>query len=205
MCRWTNRTAKESHMASPKSGLRFAVGFCFAVVIVVIAPSLTSADQPKHADQPQPGQSLVVSDSNGMIIGPATISESSNIMWVQLNGTVFSLAFDGTGFTVSPAGTLPGLYTSSDCSGTALVAVLPVNVVENSLKIIGTTGYFEPRTGGALTVVNSVGVPGNCNVVGPTTQLVVPYGTIDLTAFLAKFTPPFSLALSGPREHADGQ
>lgn len=192
-------------MASLKSSLRFAVGFWIAVVIVIIAPSLTSADPPKHGDQPQPGQSLVVRDSNGMTIGPATISESSNIVWVQLNGTVYSLAFDGTGFTISPAGTLPGLYTSSDCSGTALVAVLPVNVVENSLKIIGTTGYFEPRTGGALTVVNSVGVPGNCNVVGPTTQLVVPYGTIDLTAFIAKFTPPFSLALSGPREHADSQ
>ena len=193
-------------MASLKSALRFAVGFWIAVVIVVLAPLLTSADQPKHGDQPQSGhQSLVVSDSNGMIIGPATFSESSNIVWVQLNGTVFSLAYDGSGFTISPAGTLPGLYTSSDCSGTALVAVLPVSVVENSLKIIGTTGYFEPRAGGALTVVNSAGVPGNCSVIGPTTQLVVPYGTIDLTAFLSKFTPPFSLALNGPREQGDGQ
>ena len=194
-------------MTSLKSGMRFAVGFLIVTVIVVIASPLTSADQPKHGDQPQGGQGLVVSDSNGIVIGPATITNSSpnNIVWVQLNGTVFALAFDGDGFTISPAGTLPGLYTSSDCSGTPLVAVLPVSFVVNPLKIIGTTGYFEPRTGGALTVVNSAGVPGNCNVIGPTTQLVVPYGTIELTAFLAKFTPPFSLALGGPSpKNGDG-
>jgi len=192
-------------MARLKSAMRFAVGFCIAIAIAGIAPSLTSADPPQRTDQPQSGQGLVVSDSNGIIIGPATISDTSNIVWVQLNGTLFALAFDGTGFTISPAGTLPGLYTSSDCSGTALVAVLPVNIVENSLKIIGATGYFEPPTGGALTVVNSAGVPGNCTVIGPTAQLVVPYGTIDLTTFLATFTPPFSLVLSGTGKHGNGQ
>lgn len=159
---------------------------------VIIAPSLTSEPQ-----------RLFVRDRNGTIIGPATIIQSSSVVWVEINGTVFSLAFDGNGFTKSPKGTaIPGVYTSSDCSGTALVAVLPASIVENPLKIIGTTGYYDPRSGGVATVVNSLGVPGNCKVIGPTTQLVVPYGTIDLTAFLAKFPLPFSLALSGARDRA---
>jgi hypothetical protein len=192
-------------MARLKSAMRFAVGFCIAVAIVVVVPSLTIADPPQRTAQPQGGQGLVVSDSNGIIIGPATISDTSNIVWVQLSGTLFALAFDGSGFTISPAGTLPGLYTSSDCSGTPLVQVLPVNIIENPLKIIGTTGYYEPRTGGVPTVVNSVGVPGSCGVIGPTMQDVVPYGTIDLTAFLAGFTPPFSLVLSGTGKHGNGQ
>jgi hypothetical protein len=85
------------------------------------------------------------------------------------------------------------------------VEVLPPNFVENPLKIIGTTGYYEPRTGGVPMLVNSIGVPGTCSIAGPVTLLLVPYGTIDLTAFLAQYPPPFSLALSGTGKHQDGQ
>jgi len=161
---------------------------------------VASADEDSERRRENGREALVMIDSARRVVGP--VEGKSLTLFIEVKPQVYAAQIFSTSpltFTLPSGFPVIGYYTSTDCSGPALASVAGVELIPPFAFIIGTTGYFDPTDQSTPTVtVRSFGYPPTpgfgCESANSSGKYA-PWQTVDLTSFLSRFTPPFSISV----------
>lgn len=150
--------------------------------------------------------SLVVSDANGKVVGPASEIGSMTYAYVEESGYTGRIPLNADGTDFQPLYAL--YYTSSDCSGPTLMAAVTPAPIREVIVRPPATGYVPPISGTMQAYGSILGLytgfsnqpacdvwygPGNstflppfgcCVVQGGSYTLDPPVATINLSGFV---------------------
>ncbi|MBV8403205.1 MAG: hypothetical protein JO203_03360 [Gammaproteobacteria bacterium] len=184
-------------------GTSVNIGVCAALLVEVTASmNVATADEDSEHRRGNDREALVMTDGARNIVGP--VQWGNPTLFIEIQHRVYGAPVYNTSpvtFTLPADSPVYGFYTSTDCSGTALIQVQGFEVIPTFAFIIGTVGYVNPtdQSTPPVTVRSNGYPPGSPATYGCSSDnqsgKFAPWQTVDLTSFLSRFTPPFSISV----------